>query len=304
MMTWRCWNALKRPPHSHPLFRRAAAESLEPVERWRGRLMTALLSGQIWLWAFMFIVDMRLLLLMTLSGTLYGLVSAAEVAGHIRAERDRGMFDLLCTTPGGGIHILWTLCAAALHRQQTLERIIALEFWVIRWILFVPLVVSGQIIARSLLDIQESLTITWIAAWAIIIYLDIVQGMVIGLLCGGILALEAGANGRSRLLGGAVFLLLHLASGGLALFLGIVVAPWLLSILGLAEAIAFLAPVVLVISFTLLREAVIGALHRALLKALNALPYELHDSLTSAESYAAPRDTRTPYDEHQTLASA
>ncbi len=151
-MTLQFWTALKRPPIHHPLFRRASKRPA-PVERRLTPLQQiailgacALLAG-IGLYnhadmifvALFFIPIGVAALYMLLHGTLAGAYWAVRVSGTIARERERGMYELLATSPYGAFSASWAICTGCQYYDQTFNGAGAQRVWFSR-IFFLTLV--------------------------------------------------------------------------------------------------------------------------------------------------------------------
>src|SRR5689334_9642805 len=145
MTTWRLWHALRSPPSEHPIFQRMVSPYYDDI-RWVLVAQNVLIQGQIWFWSLIFVFDTRALILMILSGTLYGMIWSIIVSGTIAIEREYRMYDLLCLSPSGTLGISWAICMGCLHRNRTFEHVNSQESWSIRIILFIPLVISANVL--------------------------------------------------------------------------------------------------------------------------------------------------------------
>src|ERR1044071_8648653 len=117
MTMWRLWKGLKHPPND-PMYVRVIDDVYDDATRLSRLLQNVLLQGQIWLWPLLFIIDMRLVCLMMLSGTISGMILTLRISNRIAIEQRSRTYDLLCLTPGGTIRTLWAICMGCLHREQ------------------------------------------------------------------------------------------------------------------------------------------------------------------------------------------
>ena len=155
MMMWRLWNGLKYPTRDHPVFTRVIDDIYDDGKRLSRLTQNIFLQGQIWLWPLLFIIDMRLVCLMALSGTISGIILTLRISNRITSEQQSRTYDLLCLTPGGTIRTLWAICTGCLHREQAFEILNSGEAWVVRLGLFVPFIVSSQLLLERLFGLKN-----------------------------------------------------------------------------------------------------------------------------------------------------
>ena len=151
---WRLWKGLKNPASDHPVFVRVMDDSYDDATRMSRLAQNIFLQGQVWLWPLLFIIDMRLVCLMALSGTFSGAILTLRISSRITSEQQSRTFDLLCMTPGGTIRTLWAICTGCLHREQAFEILNSLEAWIVRFGLFVPFIISSQLFLQRVLGMQ------------------------------------------------------------------------------------------------------------------------------------------------------
>jgi hypothetical protein len=273
MMTRQVWRAFRQPPLKQPVFDRLVASvafspSLRPL--WWNNLA---IQGQIWLWALMFIVDVRALPLMLLSGTGYGLLWALGISGAIAQERRSGTYDLLCLTPEGSFGVNWAITIGCLHQGDALRQVISQEVWTIRLMLLIPLTITANLMLNRALT-QSPVALLWMVALLLIFYLDHIQSIIIGALFGLMAPQAAALTGDSRLWALAGFLAAQAGSYALVL------ALTLLNPLGKLGPAA--SPLLAVVAFLLIREAIITWQVRVTRQLFNASPEELHLALNPA----------------------
>jgi hypothetical protein len=275
MITWRLWQALKTPPANHPIFQRMVSPYYDEMS-WVLVAQNVLLQGQIWFWSLIFVLDTRVLILMMFSGTFYGLVWSAMVSGTIAVEREYRMYDLLCLSPSGSLGISWAICTACLHRNQTFAQVNSQEAWSIRVILFIPLVISANILMGRAFSNPGNITIIWLIAFLTVFYLDHVQSIIFGSLLGVLAPHYAPNRFDSRIWACIGFMLVQAISYLLLLLTGVFILPTLFQTVGVHGWYAELSlPVFSVAVFYLLREGIIMRLWRVLTEQLNAAPTEL-----------------------------
>jgi hypothetical protein len=273
-MTWRLWRAFKNPPSDHPLFKRMINETYEDQIELVSLLQRILIQGQVWLWPLLFMLNMRALILMIFSGTLYGAVWSIRISGMIAAERKNGRYDLLCLSPVGAVGVAWAICTGCLHQDKAFEQINSREAWSIRLILFIPVVISVPFIIRQFFSISLSTTFIGIIAVMLVFYLDHVQSILFGSLFGVMASYYAPNPLDQRLWAMAGFLSLQIASYLVPTVLVFLIFPMTYRYMNgwLIEASI---PVVSVLSFYLPREIILTHLWNLLAKQLTGTPAEL-----------------------------
>jgi len=275
MTTWRLWQALKSPPANHPIFQRMVSPYYDDMS-WVVVAQNVLIQGQIWFWSLIFVLDTRALILMVFSGTIYGVIWSAIVSSTIAVEREYRMYDLLCLSPSGTLGISWAICTGCLHRNQTLTQVNSQEAWSIRVILFIPLVISTNVLLGRAFSNLGAITLIWLGALLIVFYLDHVQSIIFGSLLGVLAPHFAPNRLDSRLWAIGTFLLVQ-SSTYLVLFMtsGLIL-PALYRAVGFTGWYADLSlPVASVAVFYSLREMALIRLWRMLTEQLNAAQTEL-----------------------------
>lgn len=275
MTTWRLWQALKSPPANHPIFQRMVSPYYDDIH-WVLVAQNVLLQGQIWFWSLIFVLDTRALILMMFSGTFYGMIWSAIVSGTIAVEREYRMYDLLCLSPSGTLGISWAICTGCLHRNQIFAQVNSQEAWSIRVILFIPLVISANILLGRAFSNPGNITIIWLLAFLTVFYLDHVQSIIFGSLFGVLAPHYAPNRFDSRVWACAGFLLVQTSSYLMLLLMSVFILPTIYQTLGIKGWYEELSlPIISVGVFYLLRERVIIRLWRVLTEQLNAAPTEL-----------------------------
>lgn len=275
MITWRLWQALRSPPTDNPVFQRMTSPYYEEI-RWVMVAQNVLIQGQIWFWSIIFVIDTRALILMIFSGTLYGLIWSAIVSGTIAIEREYRMYDLLCLSPAGTLGISWAICMGCLHRNRTFEHVNSQESWSIRLILFIPLIISANVLLGRTFTSPGSITGIWLIAFVVVFYLDHVQSILFGSLL-GVLAPHYSSNRfDSRLWACTGFMLVQCTSYLVLLLSSAILLPSLFRFMGISGWMAELSlPLLSVAAFYLVRELIMERLWLLLTRQLNAAPIEL-----------------------------
>ncbi len=247
MITRRLWRAFSQPPISKPLFERVVLNAaFSPALRslWWNNLA---IQGQVWLWSLVFILDVRALPLMLLSGTFYGALWAVGVSGTILHERSTGTYDLLCLTPEGTFGVNWTICLGCLHQGDAFRHVNSQEAWTIRLMLMIPLIITGNLALNRLLT-NSPVALIWMAVLVLLFYLDHIQSIIMGTLF-GLMAPQTSASSDTRLWAVAGLILAQVLSYGAFLSL-ILLSP----LLNFPPA---LSPLIALAAFFSLRECII-----------------------------------------------
>lgn len=297
MMVWKLWKGLKHPDEMHPMFKRMQYEICGDATRVSRWVQHVFLQGQIWLWPLLFIIDMRLVCLMFLSGTLCGMVLTVRISNRIANEQHSRTYDLLCLTPDGTIRMLWAICTGCLHQEQAFDILNSQEAWIVRLGLFLPFVISSQMLLQRILGVKDGVTVLWAASLVALFYIDHVQATVFGCIS-GMLATHFSSNTDQRLWAVVTFAGFQISSYLVTMLVSLFVLPFICALLiPLSIQPSFSQPLLTVIVFYGLRETMITGGWQRLLKVTNARVHEL-SFLTSASS-AKPY---TVYDDTQVVA--
>jgi hypothetical protein len=284
MTTWRLWRALKSPPAANPIFRRVTTAYHEDFY-WPILVQNIVLQGQIWFWSLLFVVDTRALILMAFSGTCYGAIWAITISGTIAGQRTYGMYDLLCLSPTGTVGVNWAICTGCLHRHQAFASVNSQEAWSVRLILFIPLVVSANVLFGRIFSATGTITIVWLFAFLTLFYIDHVQSIILGSLF-GVLAPQRNTNGLdTRIWAIAGFLLVQVFTYLILIVSVLFILPGLFDRVGFGGLLADLSlPLLSILIFYAVREVVIMRLWHILTWDLNAAPAELDSMFQRAPS--------------------
>lgn len=234
MLTWRLWQLLQIPFSNHPVYKRFRHHShntlhlsdMIPLPKYlRRRLPWGFLAGfalVIFLVAGGWVLLLGLIVMIPvipLTGTLYGLGMAVQVAGVIAREHEQGRYTLLAVTPLGVSGLNWSVCSAVYHRNRTIGQLrdtvrglYMVMFVVVGLFLFVSVLtellitdaIPNPIILAEALNAspfaQNSMLLgVFIAA----LYVDFIQSIVVGTICGMLTPLFArnATNARGGALG-------------------------------------------------------------------------------------------------------
>ncbi len=298
MTMWQLWRGLKHPADG-PMFVRIIDGIYDDAPRISRFTENLFLQGQVWLWPVLFIIDMRLICLMVLSGTISGVILTLRISSRIVIEQRSRTYDLLCLTPGGTIRTLWAICTGSLHREQAFEILNSLEAWIVRFGLFVPFIISSQLFLQRVLGMKGGITLTWGLGFIALFYFDHIQATVFGCLS-GMLAAQQTSSIDQRLWALMIFVAFQVCSYLFTIAVSLFILPdicrWLMTI-GISSEISQMILTVTV--FYLTREGIISAAWRRLIETTNTRPADI-DFLTSEISYSQFK----LHDDAQTVARA
>jgi hypothetical protein len=264
--TYHLWQALHHPPSEHPIHRRVADVAFEPhaITQFLYRMLT---EGQMWLWPLLFVLDVRLILLVLLSGTLCGAIWTMRVQGWIRSERTQRTYDLLCLSPIGSFGTVWAICTGCLHRNQSFRTISSGEAWYVRLALYLLVAFATYHLIDRLDMSRETVTLSWLVAIVVILSVDYVQSILLGSLIGIYSAHRQ--TDDAYLFGLSMFLVVQVVTFAGAI-LGAMGTGYLLGRLGVDDS---LMPIVMGITvFSASREIILRWIYTRLQDQLNADP--------------------------------
>jgi hypothetical protein len=282
-VTLQVWYALKRPPIHHPLFRRISRiRQPAPATRISTRrriLLTAILLGVFYislrfyaqlLFVVLFFIPIGVAALyMALHGTIAGLYWAIRVSGAIARERERGVFELLSTSPYGAFSASWAICTGCQYYDQTFNGAGAQRVWFSR-VFFLTLLFLSALISladprnfggASVEGFVYILAIVSILAFAF--YIDDIHSLVLGSLVGVIVPMFARNRLDARIGALTGFLLLQIGTYLIVFLFGYILIPQVhqrLLVTGFAAEIAL--PLELLLIFFSVRELIARLLWR------------------------------------------
>lgn len=273
MMTLLLWRALGTPPVHSPLFRRILAEAEDAPWGWFVyRLLT---QNQVWLWSVLFVIDMRAVVLMIFSGTLYGIGLASRVSSQVDQERRSATYDLLCLSPNGAAGTIWAVWMACLHHREAFQSINAREIWSVRLVLFMPLIISAQLFIQRLFNTTHTWTIPWILALLLILLADHIQSITTAGVIGALGPHLAPNRMDGQLWAISLFVGFQAVTYGLAAAGAVILSGG-----GFLEAVPapqrdWLVPALTVMIFGLSREYILRKLWTRLAGQINSAPRDL-----------------------------
>lgn len=288
VMTFQFWQALRRPPIHHPLFRRISRPpATEPRHLTLpqqiaiaavciGAAVICLhyYSQMIFVAAFFLPIGAAALYMM-LNGTLAGMYWAIRISGAIARERERGTFDLLSTLPYGAFSVSWAICTGCQYYDQTFHGVGAQRVWFSR-IFFLTLILLSATVSMGSSRVPAAHTFdgflrasVLVALLACALYIDDVHSTVIGSLVGLIVPQFIRSPLNTRVGAFAAFVALQLSAYGLTWLIGFALLPSFDPSLALDPSEITLAlPLAQLVVFFVVREAftrVLWALNRLLM---------------------------------------
>ena len=282
-VTLQIWNALKRPPIHHPLFRRLSRKPTRtpPVRHMSlaqrialtvifviGAYISLRYFSQLLLLGIFFIPVGLTGTYMALKGTLSGLYWAIRVSGAIARERERGTFELLSTSPYGAFSTSWAICTACQYYDQTFNGIGAQRVWFSRFFFLTLFLISGVLSlpqTHGFLSVNAGATylenlariFVLVTALAFAFYIDDMHSTVIGSLVGLIVPHFARNRLDARIGAFVGFLVLQIFAYTCVWVVGFMLLPELNTNLALSGIVAVLAlPLEQLIVFFLTRELI------------------------------------------------
>lgn len=255
------WSALRRPPIHHPLFRRVSKSRAVALP---SRLNTAQRIGLLVFFTIMLYVSLRYYtqmifvliffiplgltgLYMALHGTIAGLYWAVRVSSAISRERERGVYDLLSTSPHGAFSVSWAICTGCQYYDQTFNGIGAQRVWYSR-IFFLTLLLLSAAISLADPRAQSPEGFLYVAELVLLsaaaFYVDDIQSTVIGSMIGLIAPTVLRHALDTRIGAFFGFLLLQVSAYALVIVIGFVLLPQIMvDALGDGSLTKFLLPV-------------------------------------------------------------
>ncbi len=285
MYTWSMWRSVRWPRYDHPLFTRL---SYRPGSASFGSWQLSFFLGLLVAFFALLLAAPALLMLMlvfspllyvTLTASFFGLLTSSYVSTTIARERLRETYDVLCVTPEGALQMNWMIFTVKLHQESILRRGLEEILTISRGLgaLAVVVAVVGVLPSIGVEDVDGEVmraTVTGCAAMIVLslgVYVDYVQALLVG----GMLALLIGNSTRStqdaRLWALGLFLTVQIGGYLGMLVCGIIAFPSAARLLALSEnAVALLAPPLMLLSLALFREALLRVLWHTLATRLNA----------------------------------
>jgi hypothetical protein len=259
MLTFWLWKSLRRADTSHPLYSRIYMTPPVPMPWYIALLVIAL-------------APFLLLPGIVLMSAVYSLRWSAQVAATLAEERAAGRFELLSLTPPGALGAAWATCRACLQRHGSMGQIQSVGSWVMRlaflWLIATSLRGSPTPVRQADWRPIYSFLVLF-AALAI----DHAESMVMACLVGTFVATRTTGRLEAMLGAAGIFALFETMTVVVPLLFGLIVLPSIYTALNapiLGAAIT--TPLITLLLFAGLREAVITGFWRAVQDAVNAGP--------------------------------
>ena len=289
-LTWQLWNALRFPMRRHPIFkyaRKLTTSSDKPSLQWRWMQIIALLSVilfAIFLPVPAIITALGLvlglpLLLIVFNGTLLGSVLVTGIASTIASAQKDNRFELMSISLEGGLGLSWLLATGTIHRRNWHKTIYRLVKWVVMLVLVllslaILMLLIGTFTSESELLRQQQLNVLRdvinISLIVAVLWLDHIQSLVIALVLGMVLPTIIRAEIQLRTMATVIYLVIQLCT-----YLAVFVLYRLIDIIftGLWTnnfIVSVAITIVSILAFYLMREAIISALWRVMIKQYDA----------------------------------
>lgn len=278
MKTFRLWRHILYPARHSPSFRKARA--WEGSHKGRGGwwalasvllVLAVMATGSI-VTVVIGVMAMAVLLpvvFLLMSGTLLGGYNAWQTSALVSEYRQKGWHNTLATTPDGWLGSVWTTMLGVLHRAERITQ----AYKVVRYVVVFGLVTMGMstfmvgISVRSMADsvrhgASEELIIAVLPLLLmfIILYLDFIQGVILGGMVGilvGNVTLDP-IDARLRAVG--IFGIIQVMSYGLS-WLGAVVMQVMIGVwVDDGLLVAVIGGVVWIALFFAIREGLMDGL--------------------------------------------
>lgn len=296
MITWKLWSALQHPPLHHPVFQYITTMR-DRRGRWQksiaivlglvlccGCYQLSFLNPPVRLVLFSLTLQDVMVVFIAFN-LVYGCLLAAGVSLTIARARVQGLYEALCLTPSGAPGINWAMCTGVLYRRPgfiwfRLATLCVSSIPAIAVLihLVLPLTAIGgaflgrstfsaaalQAYMRMLLDLTYALTLV------IAFYTSTVQSVILSILLGMLTSIFV-RDAAARIVATGLFLFFQVFTYLLAWIFSLVILPSAYQLFHLDGWLAELSiPLMRLVFFFLVREAVNFTLWRTLLRRLNA----------------------------------
>jgi hypothetical protein len=171
----------------------------------------------------------------------------------------------------------WAICTGCLHRHAAFAQINSQEAWSARLILFMPFIVSANIIFGRIFANSGVITLIWLATFILLFYLDHIQSIIIGCLIGVLIPQHTANRFEAPFLAGVGFMVLQLCTYMLVFGVILLVLPGIYNLLQVADGLAEISrPVLCILVFFGIREAIMVWLWNRVIRELNTMPTEFN----------------------------
>jgi hypothetical protein len=278
MMTLKLWHALRRPPATHPIFRRTVLLPGNHKRRyisWAGVTITLVLG----LSDFMpTLLLMFIPLVLLLSGIVYGVECAVRVSHAIASEHENSTYTLLALCPPGALAVSWVICTSAVYRNREFERLTEIVRTSVTTALIgigvmfglVWLVTSAAPAPYNNGTITLNLLLNAGVIFAVM-YWEFIQSVLLGCMVGLLIPTYTISGLDAGLYAPGIFLLLKMTVYALSALLGLSILPDIYSRLRLEGSFTDMSLALMrAFIFIGIQESVIRILWDHLLKRVNA----------------------------------
>lgn len=289
-LTWQLWNALRFPMRRHPIFNHARTPSdssdvPSPLWRWLRRIAIVCVI----LFAMMFPVPTLMtsigfaiglpLLLILFNGTALGIILVTGISKTIASAQKSTRFELMSVSAEGALGVSWLLATGTIHRRNWLKVVYRLVKWVVMLVLVllalaIFMLLLGTITSESELLRQQQLNILRdvinMSLLVAVLWLDHVQSIVIAIVLGIVLPTIIRVEVQLVSMATMIYLIIQCCTY-LAIFvvyrlIDIILSSLWGDIFIVSIAVTFFS----IVTFYLMREAIIGILWRIMLNKYDA----------------------------------
>lgn len=264
-MTWKLWQALKRPPTHHHLFRRFYIATEEPFPWYVG--------------CSRYVAMFFVLPILTAAGLFYGIGWAVGIANLIGKEKERGAFDLISLSPSGSLGVSWAMSLGYLYHHVTFRNINHPGNLLMRLGLSALFLFTLNTFFYIAMDRPDANPLTLLLSPLVIVvalYLDHVQSLVLVPLVGIGSGLLANNRLNGQLYAFAGYIGCQLATYLTTLLIGFIIVPGILRAFSLrGDLVGLLLLLGQLALFYSVREAIIALLWRRLTTRLTTDPLDI-----------------------------
>lgn len=259
MLTFWLWRSLRRADIAHPLYSRVYRMPPVPMPWYIALLMIAL-------------APFLLLPGIVLMSAAYSLRWSAQVAATLAEERATGRFELLSLTPPGALGACWAACRACLQRHGSMGQIQSIGSWVMR-LAFLWLVATSVRGSSSLVRVADWRPTYYFLVLFAGLVIDHAESIVMACLVGTFVGTRTTGRVEAMLGAAGIFALFEVVTVVAPLLVGLVALPGIYTLFNAPTlGAAITTPLITLLLFAALREAVINGLWRAVQDAVNAGP--------------------------------
>ena len=289
-LTWQLWNALRFPMRRHPIFNYARKLN---IANEKPSLRLRLLQGLAIISVLLFVIFLPVpaiitalglvlglpLLLIVFNGTVLGTVLVTGIASTIASAQRDNRFELMSISLEGGLGVSWLLATGAIHRRNWHKTIYRLVKWVVMLILVllglaIFMLLIGTVTGESDMLRQQQANVLRdvinISLIVAVLWLDHIQSLVIALVLGIVIPTIIRTELQLRTIVTIIYLIIQFCTY-LAIFILYRLIDIILTGIWANSFITTIAITILsILALYFMREAIISALWRLMLKQYDA----------------------------------